>query len=178
MQQKIASVFLLLIFAYNLTGHYFIFEAQQYHIKKEVKRKIKNSVSENELIILSFHPSSKEYNTIEWMGNHEFRYKGQMYDIVRQSIHADGTIKYYCINDKQEKELFANLDEHIKNHINDNETSEKNSKNISKKLTKEYFFQHLKSSFFTTNKSIVFKYLNFSSNKGIEDILTPPPNKI
>lgn len=116
-----------------------MFRIQQFEVRKEIKKKIKNNVPENELTLLSFHPSSKEYSEIEWIKPHEFRYKGQLFDIVRQSTGNNGTIHYKCINDKQEEILFENLEEWVQKNIESDNNSDPSSKNILKLFSLLYF---------------------------------------
>ena len=169
------SALLLSIFLFNIIGYYFLFKIQQYEVRKEIKSKIKNNVPENDLILLSFHPSSKEYSEIEWIKNHEFRYKGQLFDIVRLARDNDGTIRYKCINDKQEEILFENLDEWVQKHMESESNSDPSSKNILK-LFSIVYFSSTQVYFLEQNTTLSLKsdYIFHYSSPALE-IISPPP---
>jgi len=71
--------------------------------------------------------NKKDLNKINWAkADKEFFHNNELYDIVKIS-ETETTITYYCINDKQEEQLFANLDEHINKHIASNKSHKKNT---------------------------------------------------
>lgn len=177
MQQRIIAILLLVIFTYNLVSYYFTFIAQQHQIKNEVAIKIMNNIPENELTVFSFHPESKEFNKIEWIDDMEFRYNGQLYDVVNQLTNTDGTIHYYCLNDIEEEDLLNNLDKHIQNHVSNNGSSKKSNNDTSKKMVDDYIFQYIGFSFASSFKIISYQYLHSGFNNRAEDVPTPPPSK-
>lgn len=107
----------MLIFAvlFNIGGAYVIFETARINIRREVKRKIKAGVPEDQLHTLRFLTSEIENGTagINWKESREFEFKGCMYDIVHTKYSGDYTI-YECVNDVQEEVLFAQLDKMTK----------------------------------------------------------------
>jgi len=171
--KKAVSYFLLILFLYNVAGTFISFKAQQHSIRREIKSKIKKSVPENELILLSFHPSSKEYSQLDWIEGHEFRYQGQMFDMVRQTTGKDGLIHFYCINDTQEEILFAHLDEYVKNHVS-NTSNRHNTKKVQKGV-KDLFFHSSAFDFIRTNSIISFASPSFGIANRSADIFIPPP---
>lgn len=76
-------------------------------VKKEIKRAIKAGVPERELVVIEINPGNE--HEVEWVEDHEFRFRGSMYDVIRKVTCADA-VKFYCIDDKQESALFANLE--------------------------------------------------------------------
>ena len=102
---------MLFILLLNITGYYPIFKWEQFRVRKEIKRRIKESVPGNELQVITF---SKKNHTVNWVRNgQEFRYKGKMYDVVRITTKGD-SIHYFCISDTKETSLFTQLDELVK----------------------------------------------------------------
>ena len=105
---------ILLIFTLTLpfSSTYIYFKQRQYVIKKSVKRQIKRGVSEKDLVLLKIPLwlENTENEQFERIHSKEFRYKGEMYDIVRSENHGRETW-YYCIWDKEETALFAQLNE-------------------------------------------------------------------
>ncbi len=172
--KKVLSILFLFIFLYNLTGYYAVFKALQYQVRNEVKQRIKQSVPDDELVLITV--SIADNKSLTWTKpNKEFRYKGEMYDIVSQETKED-MILYYCIHDFKESKLFANLDEHIQRHIADNPKQRKKAENLLKKITKDYFIRVLIINH--SPKALPnLKYKNYlqAYNSIFLDILTPPP---
>ena len=110
------STALLLLMLFRTAGHLFVFEAQQYKIRQEIKRQIKAGVPKEELVLLKIAEFDPAFQSLH---AREFRYLGQMYDVVRQEAHGD-TTWYYCLSDEQETQLFANLDKSVKRDMSQN----------------------------------------------------------
>ncbi len=89
---------------------------------------------EAELAVFTF--SISDLNKIEWEEKgKEFWLNGNIYDVVKKQETAD-SITFHCINDRQEKSLFANLEELINRQMN----SDAQSNNTSlKKFQSDYF---------------------------------------
>ncbi|MCG3166528.1 MAG: hypothetical protein POELPBGB_02307 [Bacteroidia bacterium] len=161
---------LLLILLFNISGHFVTFKLSQHSIKKEIKRKIKSHVPETELTVFTF--SIAELNKLDWEEKgKEFSLKGNMYDVVKKQQTAD-SITLYCINDIQEKSLFANLEELINRQMN----SDERSSNISlKKFQTDYFFIHTELQFsFTGICSLPVEITDKLLKGFLSDTLQPP----
>lgn len=115
-------VLLGLMFFIN-EGAFVHFKVRQYQVKKEIKHRIKAGVPENELDLVKIPQEwEKQGNKdFRWVEGHEFRYKGEMYDVVRQESHGDETW-YYCVKDEKENELFAELDKTVAREMENDET--------------------------------------------------------
>ena len=87
-------------------------------------------------------------------------YNGKLYDIVKHTQN-DTSITYYCIDDKQEEVLFANLEEHINTHIANNPIKNQEQKKITDNVIKLYFSNE-QSIKFTTS---LFAEKQFSATK-------------
>lgn len=82
-------------------------------------------LKESELQTIVFNKS--ELNAINWIKtDKEFIHHNELFDIVR-ATETETTITYYCINDKQEEQLFGNLEDHINKHIASNKSNKKNN---------------------------------------------------
>lgn len=173
--KKLLSILFILIFLYNLSGYYVVFRALQYRVRREIKHRIKQNVSDDELVLISIAND----NCLTWTKpNKEFRYKGEMYDIVSQETKED-MILYYCIHDFKESKLFADLDEHVQKHITDNPKQRKKAESLLKKITKDYFFQVL----IISNSHRVPQNLKYKKYLQAYDsiylkVLTPPPKLV
>ena len=98
--KKIISKILIVVFICDIFGVQFTFKMLQLNIKYEVKQEIKVSANDNELEMIS-----AEDEFIHWIfPGKEFRYRNEMYDVVKSKV-IDSKKYYYCICDKKEKDL-------------------------------------------------------------------------
>jgi hypothetical protein len=166
------SIFLAILIMCGSFSHIIYFKVQQYSIKQEIKQKLKKGVPKNELFTFTFSEDEIEANKeIEFIEEHEFRYKGKMYDIVYQQ-RQNGKIIYQCVSDEQETTLFAQLEQLVEEQSKKNQ--EKN----------QQLFKLLNFQFIVSNISIsklIFPYNEFSSNlyhysiKTCDSKITSPP---
>lgn len=175
----ILSWALLVSFTYNLVGYEVVFRITHYQIKKEVKRKLKAKVPSKELhtiVIPKFwlKHNNKDFELIE---KNEFRYKGEMYDIVRQTEKGD-IIIYECISDTEETKLFAWLDEHIKEYVADFPDTEKRNNKLLKKITKNYFDNHQEFKLAFFENSYQFNPFTLKQFKQLVLKIESPPPRI
>lgn len=110
------AFFLIFVFSFTIGGPFVLFKTRQYIIKKEIKRKIKKGVPEEELTLVVV--SDRNRPELEWIEPHEFRFKGKMFDVVRVEERGDEQW-YYCIRDDEETQLFAHLDDLVERQMND-----------------------------------------------------------
>lgn len=167
----------MLIFICNLTGYYTVFKILQYQVRDEVKQRIKQSVPEDELVLIPV--SITDNNSLIWIKpNKEFLYQEKMYDIVRREI-KENQVLYYCIHDFKESKLFLALDEHIQRYINANPIQHKKAGNLLKKVSKNYFFQSfsIKTSPEVLPNSL-FKKNTKTYTSICLDIIVPPPKLV
>lgn len=177
--KRILSIFLLTVFLFDLLGYIPMFKFAQYKIQKEIKTLLKKGVPEDKLHIISI--PVKNVKDIDWKREgKEFRYKGSMYDVVRRETHKD-TIHYHCVNDQQETQLFAHLEEMVDQQMNnDKSPAGRTAKNLLKLF---WSFKYVPSQNFdfvlpdSKANPENFIYSFFYSPVFIE-IPTPPPNQV
>jgi len=116
--QHVLAISLLFSMLFQTAGHFFVFKIQQHQIRREIKQRIKAGVPETELVRFKFL-AGKPDPDFQRVEEHEFRYAGKMYDIVRQESHGD-TTWYHCISDEKETQLFANLEDLVKKELVEN----------------------------------------------------------
>lgn len=112
---------MIFLFVTHGTSQFLVFKFFEMKYKREIRFMIKAGVPEDQLVPFTFH---KEYINnpqpdFKWIKSWEFRYKGQMYDIMK-TIDKGDSIKYLCIHDVKESDLFANLDKHIDKFLEKN----------------------------------------------------------
>lgn len=148
----------------------------QFQVKDEVKSLLKHSVSHEDLVLISIENS--ESSLLTWTKpNKEFRYQGQMYDVVEKEIKGSKT-EYRCLHDFKESKLFEHLDIHIKNYISHHPEQQNKTKNLLNIMAKLFFFQRntlsLKSNCLTKKTHAIF-IQNYQSIA--LDLRYPPPQK-
>lgn len=118
--KKFVAIIFLSLYIYNIAGYLALFAVMQQRARAEIKKSLKQSVPEHELHHFAFHTPSLDTGVypIQWIDDHEFRYNGSMYDIVRQ-LRVQDTTYFVCVNDIQEERLFAHLDSHVQRHMGD-----------------------------------------------------------
>jgi hypothetical protein len=103
--KKQLAYILLFIFLFNSVGYYFIFELYKYHVKKEMH--VRTARVSTELTILKITDADHDpgFQRVE---KKEIRYKGFLYDVIKE-VQSGGTTIYYCIHDKKEEKLLATM---------------------------------------------------------------------
>ena len=179
--KKSLVIFLLLIFLFNAFGFWIAFKIEQNQIyaqvKKEIKKALKNTVPSDELYGFNVLNGKDLPENATWVKpEKEFRLNGNMYDIVRRE-NNNGRSVLYCINDKQEKALFANLDEHIEKHIATH-SKNKNSKTKTEKKAIDLYDLPTKSGVIITYKLIKYPAVSENYFPHFLDSFYPPPQLI
>ncbi len=162
-------------------GVYMLFKYEQTLVRKEMKRRIKFGIPENERLLFSIPNWMEETPNKDFKRIHkgEFRYKGEMYDILYAKKDAD-TTHYIVIHDPKETNLFAKLDEHL-NKYNDWDTHHNplsKSKKELKKYKKDYFAVKHINSLTDYYSELAFIEDAYSILQQYSDIASPPPRSV
>ncbi len=154
-----------------------VFKSLEYRIKKEVKGIIKSGLSDEELTLLKFHKSitDKSVPGFEWKEDKEFRYRNEMYDIVRQEAVGD-SIYYYCFHDTEESELFADFDKKIRDYLAGGNNDTKDLKTLLNSINKYYnsSLDHFDLTIYTGSRYLA-AYVDKQLPTGFHHINIPPP---
>ena len=103
--KRLVSFILLFLFLFISDGVYLYFRYLQHKIHQEIKTEIRKGLEEEDLSLIIIPVNSGQ--EILWTKkDKEFRYKGNMYDVVRTEVRGQ-KIYYYCLNDVKEKQLMA-----------------------------------------------------------------------
>jgi hypothetical protein len=86
-------------------GYYLLFEWNKQIIKIEVQKNIQEQTSRLTVLKINDVENNKEFQRVD---RKEFRYKGALYDILRE-IKTGKTTLFICFHDKKETALFAGL---------------------------------------------------------------------
>lgn len=141
--KKIAAILLCLLFLFNIMGYYAAFIIHRSQLKREMKAFIRSDAgikSAQKLYI----PYDQFESSVNFIEEHEFIYRNEMYDLVKKESTSTGII-LYCINDKKEKLLLESTKENVsRNHEQNNSTNRSISvvKNIIKEACPENISCH------------------------------------
>ena len=114
MRARIPSLLALLLLAVLVTQsvHLGLFEVRRLAVRKEMKQRIREGLPAHELVRFTF--SAADYARLEKEdGGREFWVDGHIYDVVRSTTDADGTVRIEAVDDRDEARLMAGLKELI-----------------------------------------------------------------
>lgn len=171
--KKILFVYILLLV---LGGSFFIphliFKIKQSYVRKEIKKAIKSGIPKTEMICFT----EDDIKNAQWeKPQKEFWLNGELFDIVKKEI-SNGITYYWCINDHQEKELFATLDNLVNKQMNEKDYNPV-KKNIVFWLFCQYFpIEFNVSDLFYHTLSTAYFLKHYSAD--IYLIPPPPPEQV
>jgi len=101
---------LLTCLSLTFAGYYLVFYLQRAALKSEMKAFLKDQKTHKDVVQISF--TDEELEQLEWEGDDEFCFGGEMYDVVQKIKNGNKTV-VLCIPDKKETVL---LNEYQKTH--------------------------------------------------------------
>ena len=139
------SILLLFIFLGNVIGYQIVFNQLQHNIHRETERQIEKGLPDEELVVIV----TDHEEDLHWTRPYkEFRYKGEMYDVVKIKT-FNNKKNYYCICDKKENNLMARYE---KAHHN-----EKSKYSLGKHLAKiNLFYQEISKTIGLTESDCIY----------------------
>jgi len=146
--RRTVSILLLLVFFFQSIGCLMLFKLQQLQVRHDVKHHILSSLPNDELILIKL-PVKRDKSanqSYHFLNSDEFKYAGNMYDVVRTEKHEKETW-YYCYSDKKETRVLAQLNDFVKNRM---------ANDTQKKKQRENFQQLLNSLFPGTRQQYLF----------------------
>jgi hypothetical protein len=175
--KKIIALFFLSVFLFNSLGYFIAFKFSQLEIKTEMRAEIMAATPDSRLICVTI--PSEEVKNISWTEQHEFSYKGNMYDVVRAEKKTDGSTSFFCMNDSKEEELLSKLDESLSAQLDVNKMANgKTAKLMLKLLAFDYCAEPAHHASFLSEKD----YLTFSFVPAClspsQEISSPPPRLV
>ena len=175
---RLFSFLFLIVFIWKLVGFYIYFEIERYHVRKDIKRAIKCSLPKIEFKQFNF--TEKEFNQLTWIDGHEFKMNGRMYDVVKKNKNHFG-YSVSCIDDTQETQLFAELDEATNANLN-NQSEKTPLKSFVKLLNTAYLEPFMTLIDFATiefkEQSNHFFYQSLFSQFKKQKLLQPPKDLV
>lgn len=172
--RAIIGLMLIASMVVAFTGHFGLFKAKQYQARKEIKAIIKAGVPDSLRVDFYLDEIESDPNLFIWIHSKEFRYKGQMYDVVSER-EENGRLIVSCIHDIKESGLFADLDQMIERQMNA-DSQNQNSRQHWIKLFQSLFFGSTSVAVQNVqehNKHVFFFWVNFLSVSFNPE--SPPP---
>jgi len=123
--KSIILLLMLFLLLFHLEIQVVAFKVFELKYKREVKQLIKDGIPESDLILFVFHKDYRIQKTenLEWIKPNEFRYHGEMYDIIREEIKGD-SVYSHCFHDVKESRLFKDMDKYFAKFLQDNPDKE------------------------------------------------------
>jgi len=174
MLQKITACIILFMLLFGMGGHLILFKLERTAIRREIKERLEHSIPKEELCLIRFSTDKK----IDWKRkDKEFRYLGDMYDVVYKEYHA-GVIHYYCIKDKEETKLLANLEKLVKEHTGKTKQG-KTAKNLLKVFLSLSYFPPGQITIALCFSGGAVRKTEYSDQEisFVQDTHTPPPKR-
>ncbi len=169
-------ILVLISFVFNSVGFIFLFVSEKETLKKETWKEIGEPKSFERIETLSI--SLADYNAgniLERINEREIRFRGKMYDVVKEERQDDKLI-FYCIHDEKEDKLDKEFSDEIRKNL-DSKSATNSLTNILQLIQYAETVDRL-NIFAPEQKN---NFLNFCviQHSQIElQILTPPPKLI
>lgn len=162
--RKLTSILLLTCLCCTMLGYHLVFHFQLTAAKLEMKKFLQNRKDHKDVVQLSF--SSEQAKQLYWEEENEFRYNGQMYDVIEKKT-QENQIIIRCIPDKKETAL---LNEYQKN----NNRNSANSTIV--QLITAQFILPADHSLQQPEKILKKNFTDFSSSlQNLASTILPPP---
>jgi hypothetical protein len=108
--KRLIAILLFTLFYITLLGYHFVFSFQLELAKAEMRNFLQGRKSHKDVVQLSL--SKEESDDLFWENDHEFRYKGEMYDVIEKKANGNKVL-IRCVSDKKETGL---LNEYQRNN--------------------------------------------------------------
>jgi len=176
--KKVCVFILLLIFSYTIIGDFFIFKIAQIHHKRTVKAQIEIGVSQENLVKIIV--TEDNISQLNFKEEHEFEYKGMMYDIVKKDSVSEKMTVYYCIADVEETNLLADFEKSLKKETKPTGESDNTAQLLVNLLSKVYLLTHHNFSFYHhfPTQQYQLAYTKEYNSPHLHKIFSPPKQTV
>lgn len=115
--KRAVAILMLLVLSYQFFGAGFVYHVWLYSVKHQVKENLEHDPpGEQTLLKLPAAWEEDPPDDFTWHEEHEFRYRGQMYDVMRTERHGD-QIWYYVHHDRAETRLLDGLARYVSDFL-------------------------------------------------------------
>lgn len=112
--KKLIAILLLLSFCIQLRGYQIYFQYRREKIREAVRSESRYNRNREQTVTFAF--TKNEVAHIQWEKEDEFRYQGEMFDVLHQQV-KDDTVILLCKKDEKERELVDNYFNFLKNDL-------------------------------------------------------------
>lgn len=175
--RKALAILLIITLSFEIAASAAFLKLRQNQIRAEMKSRLEKFESESDLVAITIADSlERRPNAVfRRFRADEFKYRGKMFDVVREKKVQGATI-YYCVEDEKETKLLANFETDL---------ARRSSKDKTCRTLREILKKSLEKIFKKENKFTDFAYVaNYQRDGYIEQIylsivlgLEPPPPK-
>ncbi|MBK9107612.1 MAG: hypothetical protein IPM92_04310 [Saprospiraceae bacterium] len=109
MNSKFISLLLISCLLVPACMTYSYLQLQKRQVKKEVKKLLISGIDREDLVLLKFTDEEMK-SQLQWEHSKEFKFKGEMFDVVERNIVGDTTY-FWCWWDYKETKLCKLLDQ-------------------------------------------------------------------
>lgn len=136
--QSLSILFVTLLLLQSVVS-IFVYDSQLKSIRRKFKWEKLFSLKNEQLTLVKVAKSLEEKPNQQFTRIHgrEFRFLGEMYDIVRKTAHTDTTY-YYCFHDGDESEVVRSINQWMHDNFGDNNNSKDKSKPIKDAFKQPY----------------------------------------
>jgi len=168
---------MLILFSYNFIGAGFVYNFWLWSIREGVEEKLEKEYEDEETLIrVPLEWADNPPEEFKWHDDHEFQYRGEMYDIIRKEVHDD-EMWYYCHHDRAETELLNKLSAYVSNYLQQDPKERQNKLLLKILWDKTFFPSHANILSGPVVKS-PFASFQQRTTSGIFWNIDPPPPKI
>ncbi|MCB2407847.1 hypothetical protein LGH74_07655 [Hymenobacter sp. BT178] len=129
----------MLLFLYNTVGFYPAYTWRQHQFRREAEHQRRAQLPDAALTRVQVARTPLAGAELQWQEANEFRWRGQLYDVVRQRADAD-SITYFCWHDQGEEKLLAGLQKHLDQLTHPDQSAGKTARKLFDHLFKLAFF--------------------------------------
>ena len=153
-------------------GYYAVFSILNFENKFNMSQLLQDDNLDS---LQTIRINKSEINDILFEDNgKEIAYNGEMYDVKRETEDGDYII-FYCLDDKRETTLLANLDDQIQNNIGTKSASGQKQNNILKISLSDYCINMNRSLYPRISQDVIYPFSNLPLSALIISFPSPPP---
>jgi hypothetical protein len=122
------AVFLLLVLMSPVIFTAWVVHARKKAIRKEVKQAMVLGLNRSDLARITLAKADLE-RELEWEHDHEFEYRGRMYDVVERQTVGD-SVTFWCWEDHEETGLNQKLDRTVAGILDDDQPTQREQQRV------------------------------------------------
>lgn len=179
--KKATAILLLFVFLFNTVGYVVLYKIMQTQLKQEAadfRSNFKSYIFKNKKESLTqFRIKKSQLHKYTFVDEgKELLHNNEMYDIVHTIEKTDEYI-YYCLPDKKEKQLLANLADHVDSNLVDGKNLHKSSSKKISSISLKLYSEQTESLFSILRDISSVSYISFKINysPALIEVNSPPP---